>query len=102
MAGLKNACYGFAYHVESKGGDYVLNITDAAAVLVCNKMTGGCDVHLDRCAPICSDCSNLPYAKICVTVPIAEDGLEPMIMRIQFGPKDSEVIWIRKDGPNHC
>ena len=35
MAGLKNACDGFAYTIDSKEGGYVLNITNAAAIM-CN------------------------------------------------------------------
>jgi hypothetical protein len=40
MAGLKNACDGFAYSIDSKQGSYVLNITNATAILIRDEMTG--------------------------------------------------------------
>ena len=53
MAGLRNSCDGFAYLINAKEGGYVLISTDAAAILVQNKVTGECEVHLNRCPPIC-------------------------------------------------
>ena len=48
MASLKNSCYCFAYAVDdSKEGGYVLNITNAAAILVRNEVTGKIEVDLD-------------------------------------------------------
>ena len=95
MAGLKNSCNGFAYTIHSEGGRYVLNITDAAAILVRNEATAKFEVDLNLCPPICP---NLPYAEIYVTIPNV-DGAEPMITRMQSGPNGD--LWIRKDGPNH-
>ena len=40
MAGLKNACDGFAFSIDSKQGSYVLNITNATAILIRDEMTG--------------------------------------------------------------
>ena len=68
MAGLRNACDGFAYTVNSTEGGYVLNITNAAAILICSD--GQFEVELSRCPPICP---NLPYTEIYVTLSI-EDG----------------------------
>ena len=93
MAGLKNACDGFAYTVNFMEGGYVLNITNAAAILI--RSDGQFEVELSRCPPICP---NLPYTEIYVTLPI-EDGTEPMIIRMQSGPQG--YLWIREDGPNH-
>ena len=73
----------------------MLNITNAAAILARNEVTGKIEFDLNRCPPLCP---NLPYAEINVTIPIA-DGTEPAIMRMQSGPK--EDLWIREDGPNH-
>jgi len=95
MAGLKNSCNGFAYTIHSEGGRYVLNITDAAAILVRDEATAKFEVDLNLCLPICP---NLPYAEIYVTIPNI-DGAEPMITRMQSGPNGD--LWIRKDGPNH-
>ena len=96
MAGLKNSCDGFAYAIDnSKEGGYVLNITNAAAILVRYEVTGKIEVDLNRCPPLCP---NLPYTEINVTIPIV-DGTEPKIMRMQSGPNGD--LWIRKDGPNH-
>jgi len=95
MAGLKNSCDGFAYAIDFKDGGYVLNITNAAAILARNEVTGKIEFDLNRCPPLCP---NLPYAEINVTIPIA-DGTEPAIMRMQSGPKGD--LWIREDGPNH-
>ena len=53
MAGLKNSCNGFAYTIHSEGGRYVLNITDAAAILVRNEATAKFEVDLNLCPPIC-------------------------------------------------
>ena len=47
MAGLKNSCNRFAYAIDSKDGGYVLNITNAAAILVCNEVTGKIEVDLN-------------------------------------------------------
>ena len=45
IADLKNSCYGFAYAIDdSKEGGYVLNITNTAAILVCNGVTGKIEV----------------------------------------------------------
>ena len=94
MAGLKNSCNGFAYAIDdSKEGGYVLNITNAAAILVCNEVTGKIEVDLSRCPPLCP---NLPGPSLrrnkCHhdTIPIV-DGTEPM--RMQSGPKGD--LWIR-------
>ena len=95
MAGLKNSCNGFAYTIHSEGGRYVLNITDASAILVRDEATAKFEVDLNLCPPICP---NLPYAEIYVTIPNV-DGAEPMITRMQSGPNGD--LWIRKDGPNH-
>ena len=97
MAGLKNSCDGFAYAIDFKDGGYVLNITNAAAILARNEMTGKIEFDLNRCPPLCPNL-RLPYAEINVTIPIA-DGTEPAIMRMQSGPKGD--LWIREDGPNH-
>ena len=75
MAGLKNSCNGFAYAIDFKDGGYVLNITNAAAILARNEVTGKIEFDLNRCPPLCP---NLPYAEINVTIPIA-DGTEPAI-----------------------
>ena len=95
MAGLKNSCNGFAYTIHSEGGRYVLNITDAAAILVRNEATAKFEVDLNLCQPICP---NRPYVEIYVTIPNVV-GAEPMIMLMQSGPNGD--LWIRKDGPNH-
>jgi len=87
MAGLKNSCAGFAYAIDFKDGGYVLNITNAAAILAPNEVTGKIEFDLNRCPPLCP---NLPYAEINVTIPIA-DGTEPAIMRMQSGPKGGSV-----------
>ena len=47
MAGLKKACYCFAYTIDSKQGSYVLNITNATAILIRDEMTGD---FCDRCS----------------------------------------------------
>ena len=48
MAGLKNSCDGFAYAIDnSKKGGYVLNITNTAAILVRNEVTGKIEVDLN-------------------------------------------------------
>ena len=97
MAGLKNSSPGFAYAIDSKEGGYVLKISNAAAIVVRNEVTGQFEVDLRRCPPICP---NLPYAEIYVTMPqTISDGTEAMIMRFQAGPNGD--LWIRKDGPNH-
>ena len=95
MAGLKISCYGFAYAIDSKAGGYVLNITNAAAILVRKEVTGKIEVDLNRCPPLSP---NLPYAEINVTIPIV-DGTEPTIMRMQSGPNGD--LWFLQDGPNH-
>ena len=96
MAGLKNSCDGFAYAIDFKDGGYVLNITDAAAILARNEVTGKIEFDLNRCPPLCPNL-RLPYAEINVTIPIA-DGTEPAIMRLQSGPKGD--LWIREAGLN--
>ena len=102
MAGLKNSCDGFAYAIDFKDGGYVLNITNAAAILARNEMTGKIEFDLNRCPPLCPNL-RLPYAEINVTIPInvtiRHHGTEPAIMRMQSGPKGD--LWIREDGPNH-
>ena len=95
MAGLKNSCNGFAYTIHSEGGCCVLNIADAAAILVRNEATAKFEVDLKLCPPICP---NLPYAEIYGTI-LNVDGAEPMIMLMQSGPNGD--LWICKDGPNH-
>ena len=52
MAGLKNTCDGFKYTIHSEEGHYVLNITNAAAILVRNEATGKLEVDLNRCQSI--------------------------------------------------
>ena len=95
MAGLKNSCDGFAYAIDnSKEGGYVLNITNAAAILARNEETGKIEFDLNQCPPLCP---NLPYADINITIPIV-DGTEPAIMRMQSGPKGD--LWIREAGLN--
>ena len=48
MADLKNSFDGFAYAIDdSKEGGYVLNITNAAAILVRNEVTGKIEVDLN-------------------------------------------------------
>ena len=95
MAGLKNACDCFAYTIDSKEGGYVLNITNAAAILIRDETTGDFAADVLRCPPIVP---NLPYSEINITITI-NGGKEPMIMRMHSGPKGD--LWIRKDGPNH-
>ena len=95
MAGLKNTCNCFAYTIDSKEGGYVLNITNASAILIRDEMTGDFAADVLRCPPIVP---NLPYSEINITIPI-NGGKEPMIMRMHSGPKGD--LWIRKDGPNH-
>ena len=95
MSGLKNASDCFAYTIDSKEGGYVLNITNAAAILIRDEMTGDFAADILRCPPIVP---NLPYSEINITIPI-NGGKEPMIMRMHSGPKGD--LWIRKDGPNH-
>ena len=73
----------------------MLNIADAAEILVRNAVTGKFEVDLNRCPPICP---NLPYAELYVTIQNV-DGVEPTIMRMQSGPNGD--LWISKDGPNH-
>ena len=68
MAGLKNSCNGFAYTIHSEGGRCLLNIADAAAILVRNEATAKFEDDLNLCPPICP---NLPYAEIYVTIPLA-------------------------------
>ena len=55
----------------------MLNIADAAAIVVRNEATVKFEVDLNLCPPICP---NLPYVEIYVTIPNV-DGAEPMIMR---------------------
>jgi len=95
MAGLQGSCNGFAYTIDSKKGGYVLNITNATAILIRDEMTGDFAADVLRCPPIVP---NLPYSEINITIPI-NGGKEPMIMRMHSGPKGD--LWIRKDGPNH-
>ena len=83
MAGFKNACDCFAYSIDSKQGSYVLNITNAAAILIRDEMTGDFAADVLRCPPIVP---NLPYSEINITIPI-NGGKEPMIMRLHSGPK---------------
>ena len=52
MAGLKNACDGFAYTIDSKEGGYVLNITNASAILIRDEMTGDFAAGVLRVIPI--------------------------------------------------
>ena len=52
MACLKNACYCFAYTIDSKEGGYVLNITNAAAILIRDETTGDFAADILRCPPI--------------------------------------------------
>ena len=40
MAWLRDSCDGFAYSIDAKEGGYVLNITDAVAILTRDKVTG--------------------------------------------------------------
>ena len=48
MAGLKNSCDGFAHAIDnSKKGGYVLDITNTAAILVWNEVTGKIEVDLN-------------------------------------------------------
>ncbi len=58
MAGLQGSCNGFAYTIDSKEGVYVLNITNAAAILIRDEMTGDFAADVLRCASIVP---NLPY-----------------------------------------
>ncbi len=51
MAGLKNACDGFAHTIDSKEGGYVLNITNAAAILIRDETTGDFEADVLRCLP---------------------------------------------------
>ena len=95
MADLKNACDGFAYAIDSKEGGYVLNITNAAAILIRDKMNGDFAPDVLRCPSIVP---NLPYLEKNITIPI-NCGEEPMIMLMHSGPKGD--LWIRKDGRNH-
>ena len=96
MSGLKNTSSDcFAYTIDSKEGGYVLNITNASAILIRDEMTGDFAADVLRCPPIVP---NLPYSEINITIPI-NGGKEPMIMRMHSGPKGD--LWIRKDGPNH-
>ena len=94
MAGLSNSTPTFAYNIVSKKGRYVLNVTNAAEILVRDDKTGDLSVDLARCPKICP---NLPYSKIYVSVPV-EEGMEPAIMRMEAGSKGD--LWIREDGPN--
>ena len=75
-----------------KEGGCVLNISNAAAIVVCKLVTGQNEFDLTRCPAICL---NLPYTEIYVTVPI-EDGKDPVIMQMQAGPEMG--LWIR-DAP---
>ena len=95
MSGLKNTSDCFAYTIDSKEGGYVLNITNASAILIRDETTGDFAADILRCPPIVP---NLPYSEINITIPI-NGGKEPMIMRMHSGPKGD--LWIRKDGPNH-
>ena len=52
MAGLKNACDGFAYSIDSKQGSYVRNITNATAILIRDEMTGDFAAGVLRVIPI--------------------------------------------------
>ena len=92
MAWLSNSCDGFAYSIDAKEGGYVMNITNAVAILTRDKVTGQVVLELTWCPPICP---NLPYPEINVTMPIVE-GAEPVIMRMQSGPNSN--LWICKDG----
>jgi hypothetical protein len=56
MSGFKNASDCFAYTIDSKEGGYVLNITNASAILIRDEMTGAADIL--RCPPIVP---NPPY-----------------------------------------
>ena len=89
MAGLHNSCDGFAYLIDAKEGGYVLNITNAVAILTSDKISGQVVFEVTRCPPVCP---NLPYAEINVTMPIVE-GTEHMIMRMQSSPNGD--LWIR-------
>jgi len=40
MAWLSNSCNDFAYSIDAKEGGYVLNITNAVAILTRDKVTG--------------------------------------------------------------
>jgi hypothetical protein len=52
MAGLQGSCNGFAYTIDSKEGGYVLNITNAAAILIRDEMTGDFAAGVLRVIPI--------------------------------------------------
>ena len=98
MAWLSNICDDFAYSIDAKEGGYVLNITNAVAILTHDKVTGQVVLELTWCPLICP---NLPYAEINGrTMPMVE-AAEPqaMIMRMQSGPNGD--LWIREDGPNY-
>ncbi len=58
--GLKNSCYRFAYPIDSKEGGYVLNITNAAAILIRDEMTGDFVSDVLRC-PLQAIVPNIPY-----------------------------------------
>ena len=67
MSGLKNASDCFAYTIDSKEGGYVLNITNASAILIRDEMTGDFAADVLRCPPIVP---NLPYSEINITISI--------------------------------
>ncbi len=67
MSGLKNASDCFAYTIDSKEGGYVLNITNASAILIRDEMTGDFAADVLRCPPIVP---NLPYSEINIPIPI--------------------------------
>ena len=47
MAWLSDSCDDFAYPIDAKEGGYVLNITNAVAILTRNKVTGQVVLELD-------------------------------------------------------
>ena len=47
MAGLSYSCDDFEYSIDAKDGGYVLNITNAVAILTRDKVTGQVVLELD-------------------------------------------------------
>jgi len=64
---FKQRVHCFAYTIDSKEGGYVLNITNATAILIRDETTGDFAADILRCPPIVP---NLPYSEINIPIPI--------------------------------
>ena len=81
MSGLKNTSDCFAYTIDSKEGGYVLNITNAAAILIRDEMTGDFAAGVLRVIPI-----SKIITKTCLNPIFLEGMSEYHTIPHRFGP----------------